>query len=225
MADAQLDITDDWPTKKQIADRAGKSIQWVLRQTKAGKLHPRVDEHGENRYPPDEVATIFNEKRNRAAEFAEFELDTVRSVIDLVREPRERIDQLFFKLLDRQQIQIEKLEDKLESNRLVVEEAKDNTADREVAKTVVETEAKVKAIAAQRFIETISKLLTRGSENNGGVKFTTEQLEELMLTEDFLTAEQKEAAKKAIDSKRAVKKVIEGTAEVVKKAPEVTSGA
>ena len=197
-----IEITERWPTKQEVADQIGKSLAAVTRLQKAGRLSPKVDDTGVNRYNPKEVAQVLADPlarggaNTRGEEFAEYQLDTVRALIGLVKDPRERIDDLQFRIIERQDKQIEKLLAQLEAQRVEVDSARDNTADRTAALNIMNSETRVKELAGMRMVETLSRLMSGG--NNSGVQLSPEQLEELVLVENFLTPEQVKAAKAAI---------------------------
>jgi hypothetical protein len=204
----EAEITDRWPTKAEVAEQIGKSLAAVTRLQKAGRLTPRVDESGNNRYDPKEVAKVLADPlmrggSTRGEEFAEYQLDTVRALIGLVKDPREKIDELQFRIIERQDKIIEKLTDQLEKQRAEVDAARDNTADRTAALNIMNSETRVKELAGMRMVETLSRLMSGG--NNSGVQLTPEQLQELVLVEDFLTVEQVKAAKAAIVASNAKK--------------------
>jgi len=206
--DDETEITDRWPTKAEVAEQIGKSLAAVTRLQKAGRLTPRTDDSGNNRYDPKEVAKVLADPlmrggNTRSEEFAEYQLDTVRALIGLVKDPRERIDDLQFRIIERQDKIIEKLTDQLEKQRAEVDAARDNTADRTAALNIMNSETRVKELAGMRMVETLSRLMSGG--NNSGVQLTPEQLQELVLVEDFLTAEQVKAAKAAIVASNAKK--------------------
>lgn len=206
------EITDEWPTKTEVANRLGKSLAGVTRLQKAGKLHPHKDEDGCNRYEPAEVQRLLDDpsevSADRREEFAEYELSTVRALIGLVREPREKIDDLLFKIIERQEIQIGKLLAQIEANRVEVEAARDGAADRTVASNMIQSETRVKELAGTRFIEMLSRLMTNGKQS--GVQLTPEQLEQLLIAsaegEPFLTSEQTKAAQATIVAWKAKEK-------------------
>jgi hypothetical protein len=204
----ETEITDRWPTKAEVAEQIGKSLAAVTRLQKAGRLTPRVDESGNNRYDPKEVAKVLADPlmrggATRGEEFAEYQLDTVRALIGLVKDPRERIDDLQFRIIERQDKQIQTLLEQLEKQRSEVDAARDNTADRTAALNIMNSETRVKELAGMRMVETLSRLMSGG--NNSGVQLTPEQLQELVLVEDFLTVEQVKAAKAAIVASNAKK--------------------
>jgi hypothetical protein len=61
---------------------------------------------------------------------------------------------------------------------------------------MIKSETRVKEFAVNRFIQTVSSILTNGKSN--GVQLSPEQLEALLTEENFLTPEQQSAAKKAV---------------------------
>lgn len=207
--DEENEITERWPTKQEVADQLGKSLAAVTRLQKAGRLTPRIDDSGNNRYDPKQVAQVLSDPtarggaNTRGEEFAEYQLDTVRALIGLVKDPRERIDDLQFKIIERQDAQIARLLDQLEKQRTEIDAARDNTADRTAALNIMNSETRVKELAGMRMVETLSRLMSGG--NNSGVQLTPEQLEELVLVENFLTPEQIKAAKAAIVAKNSKK--------------------
>lgn len=203
------EITERWPTKQEVADQIGRSLAAVTRLQKAGRLSPKIDDSGNNRYDPKEVAKVLADPaarggaNTRGEEFAEYQLDTVRALIGLVKDPRERIDDLQFRIIERQDRQIQTLLEQLERQRSEVDAARDNTADRTAALNIMNSETRVKELAGMRMVETLSRLMSGGK--NSGIQLTPEQLEELVLVENFLTPEQIKAAKAAIVASNAKK--------------------
>jgi hypothetical protein len=198
----EREITERWQTKGEVSAALGKSLAAVTRLQKSGRLNPKVDDNGNNRYDPKEVAEVLADPNaggranTRGEEFAEYQLDTVRALIGLVKDPRERIDDIQFKIIDRLMKENEDLHKRLEANRIIVDEAKDNTADRQAALGMMQSETRVKELAGMRMVETLSRLMSGGKQS--GVQLSVEQLEELVLVDNFLNDEQLKAAKAAI---------------------------
>jgi len=195
-------VDETWYTKDAVAAQLGKSLAAVTRLQKAGRLSPRIGSDGKNRYNPREVAEVMSDPSapgrasTRGEEFAEYQLDTVRALIGLVKDPRERIDEIQFRIIERLEKENNMLRDRLEANRVVVEAAQDNNADRQAALNIMNSETRVKELAGMRMIETLSRLISGGKSN--GVQLSPEQLEQLIMVGDFLTPEQANAAKAAV---------------------------
>lgn len=197
---AERSIGDNWLTKQQVAERLGRSIAAVTRLQAKDLLHPLRDVDGTNRYDPDEVDQVISNidvtRSLRKEEYADYELSVVKDVVDLVRVPREKIDDLLFRIIERQEKQIEGMLVQRDKDRAMVDAAKDNAAEREMATDLIKSETRVKEFAVNKFIQTVSSILTNGKSN--GVQLSPEQLEALLLEEGFLSAEQQNAAKKAV---------------------------
>ena len=207
----EREIGQDWLTKAQVAAKLGKSLAAVVRLQKAGRLHPLVDDDGINRYEPSEVAEILispaGGSAERKEEAAEFELSAVKAIIDLVRHPREKIDEIQFRIIERQQTRIEQLEARIEAQQREVEQARDNNAERSMALGMSQSETRIKELAMSRMIETVQRLMSGG--NASGVQLTPEQLQELIRVEEFLTPEQQKAAKAAIVAHQSKTKLVQ----------------
>lgn len=225
------DITPEWPTKAQLAKKLGKSITSIVRLTKQGRLNAVVDEKGINRYHPAQVnelladPTVYTKASDdRREEYAELQLATLQGIIGLVKEPREKIDAIQFRMIEEREKRIKELEAKVEAMWEQVEKARDNNVERQMAIDLAKADTNIKQIAAARMFETIGRLIS----GNKGVQFTPEQLEQLILAnmdgeEKFLTAEQmKEAqrivaeAKAKTNGKETVKTVVDKMQEQVK---------
>lgn len=192
------DAPSDWLTKPAVATRIGKSLAAVTRYQKQGKLTPKVIE-GVNYYDPSEVALVAEEiRKSRDLSYDEqegdgFALGTMKALVNLIREPRERIDDLQFQMLDRAHKRIEYLEQELDKRKDAIEAAKDQSLERNLAIKQVESENKIKEIAASRLVDTLGKLLTGFGGNKEGVTLTAAQVKELLdahKEEAFFTPEQ-----------------------------------
>jgi hypothetical protein len=206
---SERQVTDEWLTKAEVAKKIGKSLTAVTRLTAAGRLTPVVVKDGagvaQNRYDPQEVAEICADPKmqpsadDRREVFAEYQLDTVKAVIGLIREPREKIDSLQFEMIDRLMKRIVDLEAQVEAGRRAREEALDQSAERALAMKMQENDMSIKKMATERVLTTIGKLIT-GPDN---VKFTPEQWEEMLIAngdgeEQFLTPEQVKQGKEIV---------------------------
>lgn len=235
------DIPEGWLSKKQAADRLGRSASYVVQMASKGRLHPRaktIEGVLTNFYDPEEVDALADAPRvvpdkgnDQRTAYEQIALDTVRSVIGLVREPREKVDALLIATIERQERRIIELETKLDAQREATERAKDATAERELTASFAKNEQDIKKLAAGRMIETCGKLVTwwMTSKGNGsGPTFTAEQWEQLLLANNdgeskFLTPEQEEQGKKIIAEHKAKnqgKEVVSSVVETVKKTVE-----
>lgn len=193
------------------------SLAGLTRLAEKKKLNPRVIE-GVNYYDPTEVAILVEEKAREATALKTPEgqkdatqaylLDTARAMLALVRDPREKIDDIQFKIIERQQVRIEELEKKLDAQREATEKALDHNTERQMAYESLKTEGRIKEMAAGRFVETLKKLVEGWNGNKSGVQFTPEQLEELLLAskdgdQPFLTKEQTADAEKIVAAHKA----------------------
>jgi hypothetical protein len=219
----RLVITDDWLTKAEVANRLGKSVTAVTRLQNAKKLSPQRDTDGNNRYDPAEVEKLLEEvpldasSADRREQFAQFELTTVKSIISLVSAPREKIDALQFQIIEDLRAENKELYARLKSQTEEIEASRDNSAERTMAVNLSNSESKIKEMAFHKFLETVQRLLTGGKAT--GIQFTPKQLEELILTDEFLTEEQKAQAKASIMASATTKSVAQkmaGTEEPVK---------
>jgi hypothetical protein len=219
MTDRQAGL--DWLTKQQVADKFGKSLAFVTRLTTKGVLNPvsvRPDDGGvpQNRYDPLEVAEAMADPKlvaqgqsslDQAKEdLALYQLDTVRAVIGLIREPREKIDALQFEIIAGLRARVKDLEAEVDAGRKAIAAALDQSAERAIAIEMTKNDQAIKKLATERVLNTIGKLIS----GPDGLKFTPEQLEELVLAngdgeEQFLTPEQVKQAKEIIGKNHAAK--------------------
>lgn len=237
---SEINVKEEWLRREavvaEIKEAGGSaSLAMLTRLAEKGKLHPRCIE-GVNYYDPQEVALVVEEKVREATSLKSPEgqreatsaylLDTSRAMLALIRDPRERIDDIQFKIIDTQQKRIEELEKKLDTQRVATELALDSTLERNLAIEQVKTEGRIKEVAAGRMVETISKLM--GGMGKAGVALSPEQLEELLLAnadggEPFLTKEQETQAKAIVAQAKAKtngKATVAGVAKAVKETVE-----
>lgn len=198
--DLPLDV-DTWPTKQQVADAIGKSLTAVTRLMDDGTLNPIKDAEGRNRFPPAEVAIVVQRVAGttkaivRKEEFKEYELEVIRSIVGLVKDPREKIDTILFKMIDDLRIENARLLTIIQSQQSEVDAAKDHTAERTMAIGMVESDSRIKELALSKILEKAA-LLFGGGKLASGVTLTPDQLEELILAGgDFFTPEQMNMAK------------------------------
>lgn len=202
------DIPKGWFSIGQACERLGRSPATVQRLAAAGHLDSFLDTSsngpGKRYFDPDGIMKVLatrEEEQNDKADaggFAKYELGVVKSLIEMIRVPREKIDELQFGIIERQEKQIEKLLARQEADRELVETAKNDGADRETAMTMITAETEVKKLAGMRMIETVNRLMQ--GKGNGGLTLTPEQAHELMLVGDFLTPDQAAAAQRMIAS-------------------------
>lgn len=200
------DIPKGWITCAQMCERVGRSPGTVNRLAVDGHLDSYLDtsSHGAGKryFDPDGATKILATRQEEADDkadtggFAKYELGVVKSLIEMIRAPREKIDELQFSIIERQEKQIEKLLARQESDRELVESAKNDEADRETAMGMITAETEVKKLAGMRMIETVTRLLQGKSGN--GLTLTPEQAHELLIAGEFLTPDQAAAAQRMI---------------------------
>lgn len=226
--------TINWLRREQVADLLDCSLPKLTRLQEKKKLKPRIVE-GINYYDPVEVERVREELQKEKDQLLtpegrrqvteSYMLETTRAIIALVRDPRERIDDIQFKIIERQAARIEELEKKLDLAREAVEAAKDSTLERNLAVKQVESEGRIKELAMGRMVETVGKLIT--GMGKPGVNFTPEQLEELLIAnkeEPFLTEDQVKQASQIVAQHKA-KTNGKATVESVAKTVVDTTGA
>lgn len=199
--------------RPEAAKILGASLAKMTRLQDKGRLNP-VEKDGVYFYDPQEVHELKREleresillktPEGRKEAMAEYQLDTVRSVIGLVKEPREKIDAIQFQIISELRAENKILRDELKASREAVEAAKDQTAERAMAMSMAQSEGRIKETAALRMVETIGKLIN----GKQGVQLTPEQLEQLILAnsdggEKFLTEEQEKQAKAIVSQSKA----------------------
>jgi len=221
---------EEWPKRAQVAKMLEVTETSVVRFEKAGNLNPILDPDGCYRFEPAEVAVLAasrgkgNLRREaavtRADELKEWETSTIKSIVGLIEKPREKIDAIQFEIIKDLRAENATLRGKIEGMWAEVEQARDNTAERNMAQTMVMSETRIKELALHRLIEKGGQLLMGFKGMSGGVQLTPDQCEQLLVAakeapeeESFLTPEQEtlakaivtrhkeEAAKKAVPKK------------------------
>lgn len=222
--------TTDWLRREKVAEMLACSLPAITRLQDKRKLKPVVVD-GINFYNPTEVAVLAEERARERDQLLTSEgrkqvteaymLDTTRAIIALIRDPREKIDDIQFKIIERQASRIVELETKLDAAREAVELAKDATLERNLAVEQVKSESRIKEMATGRVVATLGKLVEGMMGGKGGVTFTPEQLEELLIAhkeEPFLTDEQTKQATQIVAQHKAKtngKAVVESVAKSV----------
>lgn len=169
------DLTS-WLTRSEVANELGCSVSKVRTLERKGALTPVVDGEGANRFNPSQIAALrvtMNEGRDilmsprtslddedgGGSDSADRLLSMMSRVLNLVLVPRERVDGLLFRMLERQEKTIERFESKFDQWIEAREAAKDRTHEREVAASVIKSQASrndeiVKRVfaSAERFI-------------------------------------------------------------------------
>jgi len=160
---------------------------------------------GTNRYDPEEIAECKGLKddsptgialaKSRADQYKEIELDTIKSLVDLIKTPREKIDTLLFDIIKRLETENAELRAEAKAGRMVVALAEDTKSERETAAKILQDESAVKRQAGERIIATLAAMFGGGK---AGVQLSPGQLQELILAGGFLTKEQEDQAKRII---------------------------
>ena len=227
----EKELTDDyvkehWFSKDDCTKELGKSFAAITRLTKQGKLKHRIL-NGLNYYDPETVEACKLDpdvKLGTNGEQSEL-LALSRAALDLLKGPRQDIDNLQFRMLEYQAAQIEKLNAENEKLRAEINQARDTNVERDMAVMMAKTDAEVKKLAGSRMVETISKLVMGWGGN--GIKLTPDQLEQLVALQadgedPFLDSKQTDQAKAIIAEHR--KKIEAGkaaTKQVAEQAKEV----
>lgn len=209
-------IRENWLSKKDCTEELGKSFAAITRLTKQGKLKHRII-NGLNYYDPETVESVKSDpevKLGTNGEQSEL-LALSRTALDLLKDPRYKIDDLQFRMLEYQAAQIEKLSAENEKLRAEINQARDTNVERDMAVMMAKTDAEVKKLAGSRMVETISKLVMGWGGN--GIKLTPDQLEQLVALQadgddPFLTPQQTDQAKAIVAEHR--KKIEAGKAAV-----------
>lgn len=202
-----------WYRRDKVVELLDCSPAKITRLQDKKKLHAVVVE-GINYYDPAEVHSVASElqkekdqlltPQGRREVTEAYMLETTRAIVALIRDPREKIDDIQFKIIERMSARIEELEKKLDAARQAVEEAKDSTLERNLAIKQVESEGRIKELALGRMVETVGKLIT--GMGKPGVALTPEQLEELLIAnkeEPFLTDDQAKQAAQIVAQHKA----------------------
>jgi len=217
--------TTGWLRRDEVKSRIGKSLSAIQRLQGAGKLNP-LEVEGVYFYDPEEVASVqaeiekereLLERGPSKGSVDAYMYDTMKSIVNLVKDPREKIDAIQFQIIGQLTKRIEELEAKLDASRVAVEAAKDSTLERNMALEMAKSESRIKEVAAGRMVETIGKLINGAP----GVALTPEQLEQLVLAnsdgeERFLTPEQEKKAKEIVAQHNAKKNGKQTVAAVAK---------
>lgn len=199
---AEPDITD-WPKRAQVADRLGVTVTSIARFQRDGDLNPLKDEAGAFRFDPAEIICLEAKRGGkkyvrdslRKEEMQEWEGEAVKTIVGLINEPRKRIDEIQFDIIKDLRAENLKLRETIEKQWAEVEVARDNTAERTAALTMVHSEARIKELAMTRIIEKAGQFFLGGKGGATGVQLTPDQLQQLILAGEFLTPEQELTAK------------------------------
>lgn len=227
-------IIREWMTKAEVAKRINKSLAAVTRLSATGRLNPVSIKDGmgvaQNRYNPDEVQAILADPAmqptsdDRREVFAEYQLDTVKAVIGLIREPRETIDKLQFEIIAELRKENGELRAEIKTMRADVEAARDNSAERQIGIEMVKNDQAIKKMATERVLVTLGKLIS----GPDGVQLTPDQWEELIIAngdgeKEFLTPDQVKKGKEIVARAKASTNG-KGVVEAVKKTVIDTAG-
>jgi hypothetical protein len=217
--------TSGWLRREEVKNILGCSMPKIQRLQASDDLTP-VEVDGIYFYDPAEVETVKREldKKKTLLENGPskgnvdaYMYETMKAIVNLVKDPREKIDDIQFKIIEKLMARVADLEKQLDAQKAAVEAAKDSTLERNMAIEQVRSEAKIKEMAAGRMVETIGKLVNGWGGNK--LNFTPEQWEMLLGAnkdgeEPFLTPEQVKIgedsiakAKQAMNGKEVVKNV------------------
>lgn len=213
--DLPLDI-ETWPTKEEVAEAIGKTLTTVTRLMADGSLNPIKDERGRNRFPPAEVAILVQRVAGttkaiaRKEEFKEFELDVIRSIVGLLKDPREKIDSLFLSMIADLRTENARLLAVIASQREDVDAAKDHTSERTMALEMVKSDTRIKELALSKILEKAALIFGGGKMTAAGVMLTADQLEELIMAGgDFFTPDQLNMAKAIVTKHKSMQPKVE----------------
>lgn len=200
---AKVEDITTYPTRAEIANRLGVSVTSVKRYERAGKLHGLVDAEGTHRFVPAEVDALETWRRSYQAAtldrsdpsevaFAESwgpeerqnattltDLKMAGRMLGLLATPRESLDRMLLRTIERQAERIEELEAKYTEAVEAREAARDRQHERDIAAKVVERESKVQTEALLRIIAKAEHLIAPGTPFLDSL--TSDQLEQLSL--------------------------------------------
>jgi len=203
----------EWPKRSQVAELLGVTDTSVARFQRDGDLNPIKDENGAYRFNPVEVAVLQAARgkkgvkgAQRLEDMQEWEGQAVKTIVNLINEPRKKIDEIQFDIIKDLRDENAKLRATIEAQWKEVETARDNTAERDAALTMVKSEARIKEHAMMRIIEKAGQFFLGGKGGTAGVQLTPDQLQQLILAGEFLTPEQENMAKAIVTRDLEVKK-------------------
>lgn len=200
---AVIEIDESWPTREELCETLGRHKSTVIRFESDGRLDGRaLDESGAMRYDPQEVAALEDDRSRvkpkltrdqRREEFQDYELSTIKQLVDLVKVPRDKIDEMMFRLLGHLEKRNAELEALVSSLRGEIDKARDDNTERDIARQIAGSETKIKEMAANRLMSTLQAIMSGGKSN--GLELSPQQLQELLMAGQFFTPEQEKQAK------------------------------
>jgi len=198
-----------WPTRAEVANELGCSVSLVRKWERQEKLHPIPDAEGTMRFQRAEVDNLKNERGNddelveldRATNHT-LEANLAGRMVALLARPREVLDNLLLKEIERSHRRIAELEDKLANAFAAKEAALSEVAQRETFGKILEAESKHKREIMSRVVGKLETLF-----GPKGKPFLTslkpDQLEELLALPDYWNDGQKVAIAAALSAARA----------------------
>jgi hypothetical protein len=226
--------TSNWMRREEVAKKLGVSLPALTRLQAKEKLNPIVVE-GVNFYDPEEVGEVFIEKQRERETLEKgpskgsveaYVYESIRAMVGLVKEPREKIDVIQFDIIKDLRAELKEARAELKTARTDIEAARDQTLERGLAIKQVESDGRIKEMAATRIVATLGKLIN-GPE---GVALTPPQLKQLLDANadpetgaTFLSPEQEKQARGIVaahEAKTNGKGAVSAVASAVKTATE-----
>lgn len=221
-----------WYTRKELAEVLNVTTVQCRHWEKAGRLHAVVREGPEGKnevlYSPQEVDSLCTErgvqlspKRQEleADKYRGLQLNIVHALLNMVSGPREKIDELQFRIIERQEKRIIALEE--ERDKLVdeIKGIKRHDAETSIIEASEATSNRIKEVAASKIMSLISRLMGGGGDTDSwATGLSRDQLKELYEAREEigLTAEQiKKLQASIVDTTMAAQKLEAMTKEKV----------
>jgi DNA-binding transcriptional MerR regulator len=176
-----IDITS-YPTLADVARDAGVAVSSARKWQRKGKITPIADAEGTIRFDPDEVE-LFLARRAELRELGEYDTGEPQDpmVQSLFQRPRERIDDLLFRLLDRYEAALERRDAILERTFRERETSKATTAEQELVAKTLKEETEMKAGLIKTMTNAVNTIVVprlAGVKKNGAGAPTLDFLEE-----------------------------------------------
>lgn len=183
---------EGWYTRKELAEVLNVTTVQIRHWEKAGRLHGVVNADSEKRevlYSPQEVDSLCTERGVQATpkrqeleaeKYRTLQLNVVSTLLNLVAKPRETIDALQFRIIERQEARIIQLEG--ERDRLVdeIKTIKRHDAETSILEASEASGNRIKEAAAGKVMNLISRLMGGGGDTESWASgLTLAQLKDL----------------------------------------------
>lgn len=175
-----VDFTS-WPTRSEVAARLSCSVSKVRALQRDGSLTAHCDAEGTHRYSPEEVAMLASEMNDQvvAVEIEAADLKMASKLVTSMTGPRNQLDSLLMRTIERQEARIERLEAELDKARDAAQRGLDREAERKVEAVQAVANEKRKNMLAEAAVEHVSRFLGGKKDSSFLESLKIEQLEAL----------------------------------------------